>query len=248
MDIPVKHEKCSIKTGIGVRISPESMFDLFRNWCSRLGGIYTIVLLRRNNIESKELRELEIKSLSAESIDSLRGYEGTAARIYFSEFAHLVEPFAFRGRVYHPPDGPVNVMLSLGYTMLYNRIATMLKDKGFNARIGFYHKGRGAHNALASDLLEELRHIVERIVLSLIHLNEISASDFSVIKRKNTDVCRMEGEGFRKYVRRFEKTMAQKASYYGGGKMSYNAYLDEMAGSLKRSFKLNIPYKAMRID
>jgi len=208
----------------------------------------SIVLLRRNLIESKELKELEKKSLSAESLDSLRGYEGTAARIYFSEFAHLVEPFEFKGRVYHPPDCPVNVMLSLGYTMLYNRIASMLKDKGFNARMGFYHKGRGAHNALASDLMEELRHIVERIVLSLIHLKEITGSDFSMIKRKNVDVCRMEGEGFRKYVRRFEKSMAQKASYHGSEKMSYNAYLDEMAGNLKRSFKLNIPYKALRID
>ncbi len=96
--------------------------------------------------------------------------------------------------------------------------------------------------------MEELRHIVERIVLSLIHLNEITGSDFSMIKRKNVDVCRMEGEGFRKYVRRFEKSMAQKASYHGSEKMSYNAYLDEMAGNLKRAFKLNIPYKAMRID
>jgi len=135
------------------------------------------VLLRRNNVESKELKELEKKAYEATSMESLRGYEGTAARIYFSEFAHLVEPFEFKGRIYHPPDGPVNVMLSLGYTILYNRIASVLKHKGFNARLGFFHKGRGAHNALASDLMEELRHIIERVVLSLIHLNEVTKDD-----------------------------------------------------------------------
>jgi len=206
------------------------------------------VLLKRNGIDSQELKELEKKALDAQSIDSLRGYEGTAARIYFSEFAHLVMPFEFKGRVYHPPDCPVNVMLSLGYTLLYNRISSMLKNRGFNTRLGFYHKGRGAHNALASDLMEALRHIVERIVLSLIHLKEITKDDFTLTKKKEVDMCRMEGEGFRKFIKRFEKTMAQKASYHGGEKMSYNAYLDEMADSLRRSFKLNIPYKALRID
>jgi len=76
----------------------------------------------------------------------------------------------------------------------------------------------------------------------------LTSSDFTVIKRKGVDVCRIEGEGFRKLIRRFEKTMAQKASYFGGKKMSYNAFLDEMADNLKRSFKLNIPYKALRIN
>ncbi|MCX7966061.1 MAG: CRISPR-associated endonuclease Cas1 [Syntrophorhabdaceae bacterium] len=206
------------------------------------------VLLKRNGIDCEKIKELEKKVSEAANLDKLRGYEGNAAKIYFSEFAHLVSPFEFKGRTYHPPDGPVNVMLSLSYTFLYNRISSVLKNKGFNARLGFYHKGRGAHNALASDLLEELRHIGERIVLSLIHLKEITMDDFSVNKRNNIEIYRMAAEGFRKIIRRFEKTMSQKASYHGGEKMSYNAYLDEMADNLRRSFKLQIPYRALRID
>ncbi len=207
----------------------------------------SLVLLRRNGIESKTLKELEEKALEAESIEALRGYEGAAAKAYFAEFAHLVEPFEFKGRNYHPPDGPVNVMLSLGYTILYNRIAAALKYKGFNARLGFFHKGRGAHNALASDLLEELRHIAERVTLSLIHRSEIHMEDFQITKRKEIEISRITGEGFRKFIRRFEKIMASKASYTGR-RMSYNLYLDEMVDNLKRSLKLKIPYRAMRID
>lgn len=207
----------------------------------------SIVLLRRNGIESKDLKELEDKALEASSIEALRGYEGAAAKVFFSEFAHLVEPFEFKGRIYHPPDGPVNVMLSLGYTILYNRIAAVLKAKGFKARLGFFHKGRGAHNALASDLLEELRHIAERVTLSLIHRSEIHMEDFQITKRKEIEISRITGEGFRKFIRRFEKVMASKASYTGR-RMSYNLYLDEMVDNLKRSLKLKIPYTAMRID
>lgn len=40
--IPEKYEKCSTNTGMSVRISPELVFDLFRNWCSRLTGIYIV--------------------------------------------------------------------------------------------------------------------------------------------------------------------------------------------------------------
>jgi len=206
------------------------------------------VLLRRNGIESKELKEIEKRVAEAKSLESLRGLEGLASRIYFSEFSRLVEPFEFKGRVYHPPDGPINVLLSLGYSILYNRIASVLRYKGFNARLGFFHKGRGAHNALASDLMEELRHIAERVTLALIHLGEITDRDFSTRKRGDLEIWRLEGEGFRKFIHRFEVTMAQKASYHEGKKMSYNAYLDEMADNLKRSLKLQVPYKALRIN
>ncbi|MBF0564913.1 MAG: CRISPR-associated endonuclease Cas1 [Nitrospirae bacterium] len=206
------------------------------------------VILRRNSIDSKELKNLSRKAENAEDADTLRGYEGAAAKIYFGEFAKLAAPFEFNGRTYRPPDGPVNVMLSLGYTLLYNRLAAVVRDKGYNPRLGFFHKGRGTHAALASDLMEELRHIPERIVLSLIHRGEIRQQDFSTVQRKGVQLCRLGGDGFRKYIHRFEATMATKASYHGSEKMSYNAYLDEMAANLKRSLKMKIPYKALRID
>ncbi|HOK07700.1 MAG TPA: CRISPR-associated endonuclease Cas1 [Syntrophales bacterium] len=207
-----------------------------------------VVLLRRNGIDAGELKEMARKAREADKLDSLRGYEGTAARIYFSHLAGLVKPFEFRGRVYHPPDGPVNVMLSFGYTLLYNRIAAVLRDRGFNPRRGFFHQGRGGHLALASDLLEELRHIAERVVLALIHRREIKPGDFTIVRRGDKECCRMEGEGFRSFIRRYETTMATPFKVEEGKRMSVNAYLDEMADRLRRCLKLDVPYRALRID
>ncbi|HOF05358.1 MAG TPA: CRISPR-associated endonuclease Cas1 [Syntrophales bacterium] len=206
------------------------------------------VLLRRNGIDAGELKEMARKAKGADKLDSLRGYEGTAARIYFSHLAEIVKPFEFKGRVYHPPDGPVNVMLSFGYTLLYNRIASVLKDRGFNPRRGFFHQGRGGHLALASDLLEELRHIAERVVLALIHRREIKPGDFTIIKRGDKEYCRMEGEGFRSFIRRYETTMAAPFTVEEGKRMSINVYLDEMADRLRRCLKLSVPYRSLRID
>lgn len=206
------------------------------------------VILRRNSIDATELKEVQHKIKNVMDIDALRGHEGDAARVYFGKFAELVKPFEFRGRAYHPPEGAVNVMLSFGYTLIYNRLVATLRTKGFNVKLGFLHKGRGTHCALASDLMEELRHIVERVVLSLIHREEIKEEDFTTVKVRGVAACRLTGEGFRKFIRRFETTMATKSSYHGGARISLNCYLDEMADGLKRSLRLDIPYKALLID
>ncbi|KJR40057.1 CRISPR-associated protein Cas1 [Candidatus Magnetoovum chiemensis] len=205
------------------------------------------VLLRRNSIKSDELESILYKINDASNLDVLRGLEGSAAKIYFNELSNLVLPFEFKRRVYHPPDGPVNVMLSLGYTLLYNRIAVALKDKGFEPKQGFFHKPRGSHAALASDLVEELRHIAERITLAVIHNKEIIKSNFRVFEKKGIEIARLNGDGFRKFIRRFETTMATKTSYSAHKAITYNAYIDEMADNLKRSLMLNINYKALRI-
>lgn len=206
------------------------------------------VLLRRNKTDLPELKEMVDRALQADNLETLRGYEGYAARQFFGALGGLVTPFEFKGRVYHPPDGPVNVMLSFGYTLLYARIALVLKDKGFNPRIGFFHQGRGSHLSLASDLLEELRHIAERIVLALIHTGEIQEKDFTAVNKASLSYSRLEGDGFRKFIHRYEHTMAQSFTTGDGEKLTYNAYLDEMADHLKRSLKMGIPYKALRID
>ena len=205
------------------------------------------VILRRNNIDPSPLRDWEEKVASAKNTEQLRGYEGSADRVYFKKLAELLQPFEFKGRSYHPPDGPVNVMLSFGYTLLYNRLASVLRDKGYSSRISFYHQGRGKHFALASDLMEELRHVVDRTVLSMVRKREIQQEHFAVVDKNSRKVWRLSGEGFRRFIHRFEHTMSIKFSYHGGEKMSCNAYLDEMADGLKRTLKLGIPYLGLRI-
>lgn len=206
------------------------------------------VLLRRNRQPATELLTLAARAQKADSLESLLGLEGTAARLYFARFAGLVEPFEFSGRRFRPPDGPVNAMLSFGYTLLYNRLAAALGEKGFNPRAGFFHQGRGHHCALASDLMEPLRHVSDRVVLALIHRKELGPEDFTTIKSGGHDVCRLAGNGFRTFIRRFESTLAAPFTTNDGEKMCMNSYLDEIADGFRRSLTLGIPYRALRIN
>jgi CRISPR-associated endonuclease Cas1 len=207
------------------------------------------VLLRRNGFRELRLKALRNQAEAATCQETLRGYEGAAAQLYFARFADLVTPFRFKGRCYHPPDGPVNVMLSFGYTLLYNQLVSVIENRGLNPRIGCLHRGRGRHCALASDLIEPLRHLVDRIVLALIHLGEIKPADFPEQEGSENYPCRLQNDCFRTFIRRYEQTL--NASFLAPKgekmKMSYNAWLDETVDDFIRDIRFAIPYQPLRI-
>ncbi len=117
---------------------------------------------------------------AAEDLASLLGFEGAGARIYFEVFAGMIRhSFSFEGRHRHPPPDPVNALLSLGYTMIYNEIGSMLDGMGFDPYLGFYHQPRNGHATLASDLIEEFRiPLVDRFTLGLINNRVFKEQDF----------------------------------------------------------------------
>ncbi len=136
----------------------------------------------RENVDSPvaELRALLPRVASARSIDSLNGYEGTATAAYFRTLrAALKGDWGFDTRQYHPPADPVNALLSLGYTMLYNNVYAAINIVGFEPFLGVLHQPRYGHAALASDLMEEYRCVlVDRLVLTVLNKRLIAKDDF----------------------------------------------------------------------
>ena len=131
--------------------------------------------------EAHELTSIAQQALEANRMDSLRGYEGTAARHYFAALGKILHngPFAFTGRYRRPPPDPVNAMLSLGYVVFNGFLAAHLLAMGFEAHLGFYHSNSRNEPALALDLLEEFRHpLVDRFVLWVIHKQVIRQEHF----------------------------------------------------------------------
>lgn len=120
--------------------------------------------------------------------DSLRGYEGEAAKIYFGVFDHLIvqqkKDFCFQGRNKRPPLDYVNAMLSFLYTLLANMTASALETVGLDPYVGFMHTDRPGRISLALDLMEELRAVLaDRFVLTMINRKMVSKKDFQ--KKEN---------------------------------------------------------------
>jgi CRISPR-associated protein Cas1 len=117
-------------------------------------------------------------------LDSIRGVEGMAARVYFEVFDQLIlhqkEDFAFNGRSRRPPLDNVNALLSFGYTLLRHDVEAALESVGLDPAVGFLHRDRPGRPGLALDLMEEFRpFLVDRLALSLINLKQVKGSGFT---------------------------------------------------------------------
>lgn len=122
---------------------------------------------------------------TAQSVDSVRGCEGDAARMYFSIFDRLInvskEAFFFRERSRRPPLDNVNALLSFLYTLLVHDISGALEGVGLDPAVGFLHRDRPGRPSLALDLMEELRPVLaDRLALSLINRRQIQPDGFRV--------------------------------------------------------------------
>lgn len=121
---------------------------------------------------------------AAESLETLRGLEGSAAREYFAVFDQMVlhqkEDFRFCGRSRRPPLDKINALLSFLYTLLTHEVVAALEVVGLDPQMGFLHADRPGRPSLALDMLEELRApLADRLALSLVNLKQVRGSGFA---------------------------------------------------------------------
>jgi CRISPR-associated protein Cas1 len=128
----------------------------------------------------QSLRLLE----SADSLETMRGLEGDAAKTYFSVFDEMIlqqkEDFHFEERSRRPPLDNVNALISFLYVLLAHDVASALESVGLDPAVGFLHRDRPGRASLALDLMEELRPVLaDRLALSLINRRQVTATGFS---------------------------------------------------------------------
>ena len=136
-----EHRHVSLRKAQYVRLSDPS-FGLATARLIVRGKIRNMarfLLLRARQYKNDALRisAVRLKSMTETTqemhdLDMLRGLEGTATRIYYGCFQHLIRnaSFHFRGRNRRPPLDSVNAMLSFVYTLLTNEVLSAIKGCG----------------------------------------------------------------------------------------------------------------------
>jgi CRISPR-associated protein Cas1 len=108
------------------------------------------------------------------------GYEGAAAAAYFGAYTHLfAESLQFTGRKKRPPPDPVNVCLSLGYTLLHYDAVRACHTVGLDPMLGFFHDVSFGRESLACDLMEPLRPLMDRWVWQLFKERQLRPEHFN---------------------------------------------------------------------
>lgn len=151
---------------------------------------------------SAMLKSLTEEVLKTESLESLRGFEGSGATIYFRVLDDMIlrekETFFFRERSRRPPLDRMNAMLSFAYSILGNDCASALESVGLDSYVGFLHRDRPGRTSLALDLMEELRPcMADRFVLTLINNRIMKPDDF---QESESGAVRLTREGRKKFL------------------------------------------------
>jgi len=142
--------------------------------------------------KAREIQELMKPLQGADSLESIRGYEGRGSALYFEAFPRgFIENMGFTRRVRRPPTDPVNSILSLLYTFLMNRVYAAVRVAGLDPYPGFLHAIDYGRYSLVLDLMEEFRTIIaDTLTLSLFNLKILKREDFYEEKPSGEDeIC-----------------------------------------------------------
>ena len=184
------------------------------------------VIKRRENEGIKQAVDELKKCLSnietAKNAEQLRGVEGNASAVYFAVYgnAFLKGSGFFTPnftRTKRPPLDPINSLLSFGYTLLSANIYSTLAALGLNPYVGFFHTIRHGHPALASDLIEEFRHVIDSLVIQVINKSILTRKQFYFVKDDEMP-CLLTNEGRKEYIRQFEIKMHRVTTHTPTGK------------------------------
>lgn len=178
-------------------------------------------LLQRHNRElNSEKIEASIASLSQAlaglpqktSLNALKGSEGAVSAAYFRGLRSLFKfDWGFEQRNRRPPRDPVNVLLSLGYTLLADIAFSAVQSVGMDPFAGFLHEYVYNRPALALDLMEEFRPVVDGIVLWALNGSQLGKEDFSPGPPERPVV--LEEAGLKKFLQAFETRFDQKFTH-----------------------------------
>ena len=181
------------------------------------------------------------------TLNSLRGVEGTAARAYFRGLRSLFRPpCRFEGRRKRPPTDPVNALLSLGYTLVTQKAQSAVQVVGLDPYAGFLHAEEYGRPALALDLVEEFRPIVDGVVLKICNQGLLSPTeDFTTGGDKHAVM--LTQEGLKRFLQTFENRFAQKFLHpERGERLTLNQCIVEQAYQIARRLRENRPgYRGM---
>ena len=189
----------------------------------------------------------------ADDIDSLRGFEGAAAKYYFQVLKYNIQAewADFPCRSKNPPRTNVNAVLSFLYTILMNRIEAFIETAALDPMLGTLHSLHYSSNALVFDLTEEFRvPIADTICCDLFNLGILKPNDFEqkILTNESFDYSNdaappsdtstnsilLTQQGLRKVIDAFEKKLNTSISAVEQKNISYREIIFSQIESYKK--------------
>ena len=134
---------------------------------------------------------------------TLRGLEGAAQKLVFAWWRdRLPAHINFTKRTRRPPEDPLNATLSFAYYFGHEESVRQLKAAGLDPQLGLYHRLVNGRMALACDIMEPIRPLIEAWVFKLFICGDLDNRHFTKIKKNNG--CYLGKEGRKRFYEHME--------------------------------------------
>ena len=191
--------------------------------------------------KSQEFKELLMAIENVKSEKGLLGLEGNFAKTFFKEYFAEIN---WRRRAPRTREDIPNLLLDIGYTILFNFIESILRLYGFDIYKGVYHKLFFARKSLVTDLQEPFRCLVDKALLKGYRLGVVNEDDFKFNTKKRE--FELPWKHSAKYYRLFsEEIMERKMEIFYFIQAFYRHVMLPESNKLK-NFNINKDYKNNR--
>lgn len=127
----------------------------------------------------EQLEEISLYVRTAQSVDELMGYEGTAKKIYYSSWKNIFKfPVDFSSRMKNPPNNLINALISYGNMVVYSTCLNEIYHTRLYPEVGFVHQAGEGKLSLSYDIADIFKPLLtDRAIFKMINKNIISEKD-----------------------------------------------------------------------
>ena len=137
-------------------------------------------------------------------LDVIRGLEGSGSAAFFADYQSMFSAeLGFHNRNRRPPLDPVNVILSLSYSLLHGIFRQAAYEAGLDVSIGALHSLSYGRDSLVCDLVELRRAKIEHWVLQLFSDENLTLAHFSFSEAAGHLPCLLDKVGRSIFYMRF---------------------------------------------
>lgn len=139
--------------------------------------------IRKKNLQTKttiaDLQGYQNRPMDDLQLKSILGLEGIASKLFFKIWYGELN---WKGRKPRVKMDPINVLLDIGYTYLFNFIEAFTLLYGFDIYRGVYHQNYYQRKSLVCDLVEPFRCIIDKRIKNAYGLGQVNEEDFNESK------------------------------------------------------------------
>ena len=136
-----------------------------------------INLLKAKKYDHQNIELFADNTYNAVDSYTLMGIEGIISKHFFQEYYKTID---WRRRLPRTKEDIPNLLMDIGYTMIFNLVDSILMLFGFDTYKGIYHKLFFQRKSLSCDIMEPLRSIIDKQILKSYNLGQIKPKDFGL--------------------------------------------------------------------